>query len=90
MIDWRETKRQTNLKKHGFDFADAKHVFSGVTFTYEDDRFHYEEQRFVTLGLLQAVVVSLVHTEQDDHIHLISMRKATKREIEIYFKNISN
>lgn len=90
MIDWDERKREANLKKHGFDFADTETVFSGVTLTYEDNRIDYKEQRFVTLGLLQDTVVSIVHTEQDDHIHVISMRKATKREREIYFKNISN
>lgn len=38
-------------------------VFGGITFTFEDDRFSYNEQRFVTLGLLARVPVSIVHTE---------------------------
>jgi uncharacterized DUF497 family protein len=79
-----------NHKKHGFDFVDAEEVFRGVTYTYEDDRFSYAEQRFVTLGFLRGKVVSIVHTEEGDHIHLISMRKATKREREIYFQSIAN
>ena len=47
---WDEVKRRRNLKEHGLDFLDAKQVFDGATFTYEDDRFRYDEQRFVTLG----------------------------------------
>ncbi len=90
MIDWDQRKRQANLKKHGFDFVDANEIFDGVTFTYEDDRISYGEQRLVTLGSLRGTVVSIVHTEQDDHIRVISMRKATKREREIYFQTISN
>ncbi len=90
MIDWDQRKRQSNLKKHGFDFADADQVFDGVTFTYEDDRIAYGEQRFVTLGLLNGILVSIVHTEQSDHIRVISMRKATKHEREIYIQNISH
>ncbi len=90
MIAWDERKRRTNLKKHGFDFVDAEEVFQGVTYTYEDDRFSYAEQRFVTLGLLRGNVVSIVHTEEGDHIHVISMRKATKRERDIYFQSIAN
>lgn len=43
---WDEVKRKHNLKDHGFDFVDAKRVFEGVTFTYEDDRFRYDEQRY--------------------------------------------
>jgi uncharacterized DUF497 family protein len=49
---WSETKRKSNIEKHGFDLADAPQVFAGPTFTYEDDRLDYSEQRFVTLGLL--------------------------------------
>ncbi len=79
-----------NLKKHGFDFVDAEEAFQGVTYTYEDDRLRYAEQRFVTLGLLRGNVVSIVHTEEGDHIHVISMRKATKHEREIYFQSIAN
>lgn len=90
MIDWDQRKRQSNLKKHGFDVADADQVFDGVTFTYEDDRIAYGEQRFVTLGLLNGILVSIVHTEQADHIRVISMRKATKHEREIYIQNVSH
>jgi uncharacterized DUF497 family protein len=46
--------------------------------------------RFVNPGLLGEIVVSIVHTEEDDHIHIISMRKATRREREIYFETIAN
>jgi uncharacterized protein len=53
--EWDEAKRTSNLKEHGFDFADAEAVFAGLTATYEDDRFIYAEQRFVTLGLLRGL-----------------------------------
>ena len=85
---WDEVKRKRNLKDHGFDFVDAKRVFEGATFTYEDGRFRYDEQRFVTLGLLQGIAVSIVHTETKDRIHVISFRKATKRETAILFENL--
>ena len=32
--------------------------------------FDYSEQRFVTLGLLNGIPVSIVHTETADHIHV--------------------
>jgi len=77
-------------QKHGLDFFDAEQVFEGVTYTYEGDRVAYAEQRFVTLGLLREIVVSIVHTEEGEHIHIISMRKATKRERTIYFESIAH
>ena len=85
---WSETKRSLNVAEHGFDLADAPRVFAGPTYTYEDDRFDYSEQRFVTLGLLDDLVVSIVHTESSRLIRVISLRKATKHEQTIYFKNL--
>ena len=67
---------------------DSKHVFDGTTYTFEDDRFRYDEQRLVTLGLLEGVPVSIVHTETKDRIHIISFRKATKRETAILFESL--
>ena len=66
----------------------AKQVFEGGTFTYEDARFRYGEQRFVTLGLLRGVAVSIVHTETKDRIHIISFRKATRRETALLLENL--
>ena len=87
---WSETKRTANLKAHGLDFVDAPRVFEGVTFTFEDDRFAYGEQRFITLGLLAGVPVSIAHTETENEIRIISFRKATKRETNIYFTKVQN
>ena len=87
---WSPAKCEANIKAHGLDFADAPSVFEGVTFTFEDDRFGYGEQRFVTLGLLVGIPVSVVHTENEHEIRIISFRKATKRESQIYFDEIKN
>ncbi len=87
-FSWSERKRALNLKQHGLDFIDASSVFEGLTFTYEDDRFSYAEQRFVTLGLLAGIPVSIVHTENDHEIRVISFRKATNREAQIYFSEV--
>ena len=87
---WSERKRALNLKQHGIDFVDAADVFEGTTFTFEDDRISYNEQRFVTLGLLAGVPVSIVHTETADEIRIISFRKATEREAQIFFDAVKD
>ena len=56
---WSERKRALNLKEHRLDFVDAPSVFEGLTYTFEDDRFSYDEQRFITLGLLAGIPVRL-------------------------------
>jgi uncharacterized DUF497 family protein len=87
---WSEAKRSANLKAHGLDFVDAPRVFEGTTYTFEDDRFSYGEQRFVTLGLLAGIPVSVVHTETEHEIRIISFRKATTREAGVYFREVQN
>ena len=87
---WSERKRAVNLKEHGLDFLDAPGVFENLTYTYEDARFVYGEQRFETLGLLAGVPVSVVHTETDDEIRIISFRKATKCEAHLYYQQVQD
>jgi hypothetical protein len=87
---WDENKRRANIRKRGLDFADAQVVFAGTTFTFEDDRFDYGEQRFITMGLLRSIVVVIAHTERGKATRVISMRKATKHEQEIFFQNLTN
>jgi len=86
-FSWHESKRQTTLKKRGLDFAHAEQIFLGPTFTFEDDRRDYGEQRWVTLGLLREKVVVIVHTETEDEIRVISMREADKDEQLLFFSN---
>ena len=85
---WHEPKRQANLKKHGVDFVDAERVFTGSTFTFEDDREDYGEQRWVTLGLLGMKVIVIVHIETKDEIRVISMREADNDEQYLFFTNL--
>ncbi len=87
---WSEAKQKHNLHVHGLDFADVARVFCGFTFTFKDDRFPYPEQRFITLGFLADLAVSIAHTETENEIHPISFRKATRREIDILVKHIQN
>jgi len=90
MFAWDERKRLANLRKHGIDFRDAPKIFRGFTLTAEDDRESYGERRLLTLGLLEDQVVSVAHTEQDEDIRIISIRKATKHEARFYFSQITD
>jgi uncharacterized DUF497 family protein len=85
---WHEPKRQVTLKRRGLDFAHAEHIFAGLTFTFEDEREDYGEERWVTLGLLRDRVVVIVHTETEDEIRVISMREADKDEQLLFFSNL--
>jgi len=87
---WDESKRRSNLRKHGLDFRDAPGVFEGETITFLDDREDYGEERYISLGLLKDIVVVIVHAEDADTIRIISMRKATHYEKNIYIDQVGN
>ncbi len=89
-FEWDEAKRNSNLRSHGIDFVGIEKVFGGETVTILDDRFDYGEERFVTFGLLHGRVVAIAHTEADEVIRIISVRKATKNEESSYFKEIAD
>lgn len=87
-FEWDEAKRRANVTRHGIDFADVKIIFVGETATILDDRFSYDEHRFLTMGLLWGRLISVAHTESNDVIRIISARKATKNEEIIYSTEI--
>ena len=84
---WDDAKRQSNLQKHGLDFADAAKVFSGPLVLFQDKREDYSEQRMIGIGLLDYLVVLIVHVESDQDIRVISMRKADSDETDLYYEN---
>jgi uncharacterized protein len=85
---WDEAKRRRNLTKHGLDFADAAKVFAGPMALFEDTRQTYGEQRMIGIGLLETLVVLIVHVETDETIRVISMRKADSDETDLYYQNV--
>ena len=64
--------------------ARAEEVFAGATLTVEDDWEDYGEDRFITIGFLDATMVVLVWTPRDGAHRIISMRKANERERTLY------
>ena len=81
-------KRAANLRKHGFDLADAQAILeSDAAVSWEDRRFDYGEERFLTAGPLDDHLVVIVTAETADEIRVISMREASKNEKTFYRKN---
>lgn len=79
-IEFDACKRDKTLEERGLDFARAGDVFEGRHFTGQDTRQDYAEDRFITVGLLDARVVVLVWTPRGEARRIISMRKANDRE----------
>ena len=79
-IEFDSHKRDKTLAVRGLDFARAGEVFEGVNVTFSDSRIDYGEQRFNTVGLLDARMVVIAWTPRGELRRVISMRKANERE----------
>jgi len=90
-IEWDEAKNRSNIRKHGFDFADAEEMFRGVLVVGADTRMDYGESRWTGLGVVGGRVVQVVFAEVDDEtLRIISLRKATTRERQEFEKAIKD
>ena len=83
-ISFDPAKRDWTLRERNLYFEEARLVFEGPLIEFEDRLFAYGEERIVTVGYLRQRMVVIVWTQRGDSRHIISMRKANAREIEIY------
>lgn len=52
---------------------DASQIFEGATFTFEDERYAYGQQRFITLGLLRGRVVVIAQLQKSTRLYQIEV-----------------
>ena len=85
-IEWDPKKARVNLKKHKVSFEEAATALSDpMAATGPDPDHSIFEERYITFGVSERgrlVVVS--HTEEGENIRIISARKASKGERELY------
>ncbi|MCU0881503.1 MAG: BrnT family toxin [Hyphomonadaceae bacterium] len=78
--EWDEGKYFENLKKHGVDFVDAILIFEGETLAMTDSRRDYGEERYKSIGLVDADCFVVIHTEREGAIRLISAWKGGRSD----------
>ncbi|MES0491181.1 MAG: BrnT family toxin [Leptospirales bacterium] len=87
-FSWDDQKGETNLKKHGVTFNEAKSVFYDDNARLKEDDEHSEsENRFVLMGMSEKARILIVvhcHRETEKLLSIISARKATKNESKAY------
>lgn len=88
LFEWDENKNQTNQQKHGISFKEVQTVFMDPHAILFDDPDHSrDEERFLIIGMSLEkgiCIVSHCYRGEEDIIRIISARKATKSEQEIY------
>jgi uncharacterized DUF497 family protein len=86
---WLKCKSKDEAKRHqSFVRGDCPKVFAGPMVLFEDNRADYGEQRMIGVGLLDYLVVLIVHVENAETIRIISMRKADSNETDLYYQNV--
>jgi len=85
-FEWDPDKSGANLKKHGISFHEAATVFGDpLAITFNDPDHSIGEHRFLTFGHSSTnQLIAVVHTERLGKTRIISARRATKQEREIY------
>jgi hypothetical protein len=87
---WDRHKARTNLAKHGVSFEEAQTVFLDENARLIGDPDHSEEEeRFVLLGYsfqARCLIVSHCYRQPNSVIRLISARRATRQEEEVYWR----
>ena len=85
-FEWDENKAIVNLSRHSILFDEAKTVFQDPFYVVFDDPDHsFEEDRCIAIGQsAQDRLLFVSYTERGNAVRLISARKATRSERELY------
>jgi uncharacterized protein len=83
-FEWDNDKNASNLAKHSISFEEATTIFEGPVFTLVDESSP-RELRERSYGLINGItVVCVIHTDRGEATRIISARKATKTERELF------
>ena len=82
---WDEAKRESNIEKHGFDFADAALVYENPDkVTLDTERRGERRSQDVAFVALKGKILALAYIERDENVRCISFRRADKKERRLY------
>jgi len=77
-------KNEKNLCRRGISFEAAADFNFGTALIWKDVRMEYGEDRYCAIGFIGNRLHVLVFTPRADAMHVISLRKANKREVKQY------
>ena len=86
-LSWDERKRTANMIKHGLDFANARWVLDSP-YRLDVETTRSAEARIQSFAYVMNVlaVLTVVHTPRQQSSRVISFRKASREECEVYYE----
>jgi uncharacterized DUF497 family protein len=90
-FEWDEEKAKSNYRKHGIEFQEAVRVFADAFAVEGYDLMspEYGEDRYLIIGMASGQLLTVVYTERQGTIRLISARKSSRREHDNYYRQNS-
>lgn len=90
-FEWDETKNRANIRKHGFDFADAEEMFRGPLLVRPGVKEDYGEERWIGIGFAKRRLAFVAFTvRRDGVIRIMSLRRAKRAEQKEYEDTVPN
>jgi uncharacterized DUF497 family protein len=83
-LSYDQAKNERNILLRGLDFNLVKGFNWFLATIFEDTRKNYGENRFVAIGSIDGRIYVVIFTPRGNKIHVISLRKANKREVKKY------
>ncbi|MGB7739324.1 MAG: BrnT family toxin [Steroidobacteraceae bacterium] len=83
-ISFDPRKNERNIAERGLSFELVEEFEWDSALVVEDARRDYGERRFQALGLIADRLHALVFTPRAGRVHVISLRKANRREVRLY------
>src|SRR5262245_31142337 len=84
-FEWDDGKAEVNRRKHKISFRAASRVFDDPLVLIEQDlAADYGEDRFVAVGRVEGLLITVVFTERGERVRIISARKANSDEQRAY------
>jgi hypothetical protein len=83
-VEFDPAKDASNGRKHGVSLAVAAQLNWSSAQIEVDDRFNYEEDRFIGYAPLGDRLYCVAFTYRGDVVRIISLRKANRREVQRY------
>jgi hypothetical protein len=83
-ISFDPAKNERNIAIRGISFEVAEQFEWDTAIVVEDLRKEYGEQRFQAFGFIAGRLHAMVFTPRAGKIHVISLRRANRREVRRY------
>jgi uncharacterized protein len=83
-FEWDESKRRSNIIKHGIDFGDATEAFYDPAAYSFRSPHPASERRYVTVGLMRGALITVIFTLRGEAVRIISARAARRSERQTY------